>query len=132
MRKSSYALAATSLVAAVTLSGDTAVTRQPAVRDRPDQLGRDVEVRARYRIVRREAVSGALADRTAPADPAAFLAPNRLVPATARVKALSDQLAKGMRDATEKARAIYEYLVDSGTYDKTTPRLGKGRLRALL
>lgn len=188
MRKSSYALAATGLVAAVTLSGDTVVARKAAVRsfeatwvgtiqsvpatakrvdvwipipsdgpyqavsglsveapapftlekdsagnrlahfvlDQAGQLGKDVEVKARYRISRREAVSGALADLKAPADPAAYLAPNRLVPMTPRVKELSDRLAAGKGDATEKARAFYEYLVATGTYDKTAPGWGKG------
>jgi transglutaminase-like putative cysteine protease len=96
------------------------------VLDKPDQLGKDLELKARYRVVRTEAVSGALKDRSAPADPTSFLAPNRLVPATARVKELSDRLAAGKPDATEKARAFYEYLVDNGTYDKTAPGWGKG------
>jgi transglutaminase-like putative cysteine protease len=187
MRKSSCALAATGLVAAVTLLGDT-VARKPTVRsfeatwvgtilsvpatakrvdvwvplpsdgpyqavtdvkvdapvpvemgkdsagnrvahfvlDRPALLGTDLEVKARYRIVRTEAVSGALADRKAPADPAAYLAPNRLVPETPRMKELSDRLSKGRPDATGKARAFYDYLVDNGTYDKTAPGWGKG------
>jgi transglutaminase-like putative cysteine protease len=188
MRKSSYALAATGLVAAVTLSGDTVVSRRPAVRtfeatwvgtvlsvpaaakrvdvwiplpsdgpyqtvsdvkvdapvavtmgrdsagnrvahlvlDRPELLGKDLEVKARYKVVRTEAVSGALVDRQAPEDPSVFLAPNRLVPASARVKDLSNQLAAGKKDPTEKARAFYEYLVDNGTYEKTTPGWGRG------
>ncbi len=188
MRKPGYALAATGLVAAVTLAGDAAVRRQPAVRtfeatwvgtvlsvpaaarrvdvwiplpsdgpyqtvsdvevdapvpvtmgrdsagnrvahfvlDGPGQVGRNVEVKARYRVVRMEAVSEANADRTAPADPAAYLAPNRLVPMTPRVKELSNRLAAGKRDAVEKARAFYDYLVDNGTYDKTTPGWGRG------
>ncbi len=188
MRKPGYALAATGLVAAVTLCGDAVVARKAAVRsfeatwvgtieavpagakrvevwiplpsdgsyqtvsdvsvEAPapyafardsggnrvahfvlggaGQAGKPLEVRARYRVVRKEAVSGALADRAAPADPAALLAPNRLVPMTARVRALSDLLAAGKPDATEKARAIYDYLVDHGTYDKTTPGWGRG------
>jgi transglutaminase-like putative cysteine protease len=188
MRKSSCALAATGLVAAVTLRGDAVVARKPTVRsfeatwvgsivappagakrvdvwvplpsdgpyqavtdvkvdapapvqmgkdsagnrvahfvlDRTELLGKDLEVKARYKVVRTEAVSGALPDRKAPADPAAYLAPNRLVPETPRVKELSDQLAKGRPDATEKARAFYDYLVDNGTYDKTAPGWGKG------
>ena len=83
-------------------------------------------MKARYRIVRREAVSGALADRKAPADPAAYLAPNRLVPESPRVKELSNQLSAGKKDSVEKARAFYDYLVDNGTYDKTAPGWGKG------
>ncbi len=187
MRKSSYALAATGLVAAVTLSGDTG-SRAPAVRsfeatwvgtilavpaaakrvdvwvplpsdgayqfvsdvkveapapctlekdsadnrlahfvlDQPGQLGKDVEVRARYRVVRREAVSGQLVEKTAPADLSAYLGANRLVPLTPRVKELSDRLAAGKTGAVEKARAFYDYLVDNGTYDKTAPGWGRG------
>jgi transglutaminase-like putative cysteine protease len=188
MKTSSYALAATGLVAAVTLSGATVPSRKPAVRtfeaswvgtvlsipatakrvdvwiplpssgpyqtvsdlevdapvgvtigkdsagnrlaylvlDRPSLFGKDFEVTARYKVVRKEAVSGSLADKKAPADVASLLAPNRLVPATDRVKELSNQLAEGKKDATEKARAFYDYLVDNGTYDKTTPGWGNG------
>jgi transglutaminase-like putative cysteine protease len=96
------------------------------VLDRPEQLGKDVKVKARYKVMRREAVSGTLAERTAPSDPAKYLAPNRLVPATPRVKALSDQLAAGKTGAVEKAHAFYDYLVDNGSYDKTAPGWGKG------
>ena len=92
----------------------------------PGELGRDFEVKARYHVVRTEAVSGALKDRMPPSDPATYLVPNRLVPNSRRVKELSDRLAAGKTDATEKARAIYEYLVDNGTYDKTAPGWGKG------
>ena len=188
MRKSSYALAATGLVAAVTLSGDTVANRQPAVRtfeatwigtvlsvpatakrvdvwiplpsdgpyqtvsdvkvdapaavtmgtdsagnrvahlvlDSPGLLGKDLEVKARYKVVRREALSGQLVEKTAPADPAAYLGANRLVPQTPRIKALSDQLAAGRTSAVEKAHAFYDYLVDNGTYEKVTPGWGKG------
>jgi len=187
MRKSSYALAATGLVAAVTLSG-AATGRKPATRsfeatwvgtvlsvpetakrvdvwiplpsdgpyqavtdvsvdapvpvtmgkdsagnrvahfvlDRPEQLGKNVEVKARYRVARTEAVNELNPDRRAPSDPAAYLAPNRLVPMTPRVKELSDRLSAGKRDAVEKALAFYDYLVDNGTYDKTVPGWGKG------
>jgi len=48
------------------------------------------------------------------------------VPLTPRVKELADQLTSGKRDSVAKARAIYDYLVDNGTYDKTTPGWGKG------
>ena len=187
MRKSSYALAATGLVAAVTLSGAT-TGRKPATRsfeatwvgtvlsvpatakrvdvwvplpsdgpyqavtdvkvdapapvtigrdsagnrvahfvlDRPEQLGKNVEVKARYHVERTEAVNDSNPDRRAPSDPAAYLAPNRLVPMTPRVKELSDRLSAGKRDAVEKALAFYDYLVDNGTYDKTVPGWGQG------
>jgi transglutaminase-like putative cysteine protease len=113
--------------ATVTMARDSAGNRVAHfVLDEPGLAGRDVEVRARYKVVRREAVSDALADRKAPSDPAALLAPNRLVPTTPRVKELSDRLAAGRRTPVEKALAFYDYLVDHGTYDKTTPGWGKG------
>ncbi len=188
MRKSSYALAATGLVAAVTLSGNTVAGRKPEVRsveatwvgtilsppatagrvevwiplpsdgayqtisdvkveapapytiakdsagnrvahfvlDKPGQLGKDVEVRAHYKVVRREAVNDLLVERTAPTHPGVYLAANRLVPLTPPIKALSDRLSAGKTGAVEKARAFYDYLVDNGTYDKTTPGWGRG------
>src|SRR5512135_2071109 len=165
MRKSSCALAATGLVAAVTLSGNTVAGRKPEVRsveatwvgtilsppadakrvevwiplpsdgayqtisdvkveapapytiakdsagnrvahfvlDRPGQLGKDVEVGPRYRVVGGEAVKAALSERTAPADPATYLAANRLVPLTPPIRALSDRLAAGKTGAVEEA-----------------------------
>lgn len=113
--------------ATVTLGTDSAGNRLAYfVLDEPGQPGRDVEVKARYRIERTEAVSEAPADRTAPTDSAALLAPNRLVPMTPRVKELSNRLAAGKKDAMGKARAFYDYLVDNGTYDKTTPGWGRG------
>lgn len=188
MRKSGFALAATGLVAAVTLSGSTVAPRKAEVRsveatwvgtilsppatagrvdvwiplpsdgayqtisdvkieapapytigkdsagnrvahfvlEGPGRLGKDVEVRARYKVVRREAIQDALSERIAPADPAIDLAANRLVPLTPEIRALSDRLSAGKTGAVEKARAFYDFLVDNGTYDKTTPGWGRG------
>jgi transglutaminase-like putative cysteine protease len=98
------------------------------VLDRPEQFGKDLEVKATYRVTRREAVAPAAGSVKAAEPPgaAAFLKPNRLVPLTPRVKELARTLAAGKTDAVSKARAFYDYLVENGTYDKTAPGWGKG------
>jgi transglutaminase-like putative cysteine protease len=110
-----------------TLEKDSAGNRLAHfVLDQPVQLGKDVEVKARYKVVRREALNGQLVEKTVPANPSVYLEANRLVPLTPRIKALSDQLAAGKTGAVEKAHAFYDYLVDYGTYDKTAPGWGRG------
>src|SRR5512135_1354102 len=93
-------------------------------------LGKEVEVRAAYKVTRREAVAPDLSVARAAAEKGGAFADdlkaNRLVPITPRVKALAQQLSAGKTDPVAKARAFYEYLVDNGTYDKTTPGWGHG------
>ena len=98
------------------------------VLDKPEQLGRDFEVRATYRVTRREAVTPppGSAKPGEPAGAAELLKPNRLVPLTPRVKELADTLSAGKTDAVSKAHAFYDYLVDNGTYEKVTPGWGRG------
>ncbi len=88
--------------------------------------GKPTEARVSYRVERHEALLTAPADRTAPASPDAFLAPDRMVPLSARVRNLASRLAAGKSGPLEEARAFYEYLVKNGTYDKTTPGWGHG------
>ncbi len=115
--------------APVTLEKDSAGNRLAHfVLDKPEQLGKDLEVRATYRVTRREAVAPAPGSAKAgePSDAAQLLKPNRLVPLSPRVKALADTLSAGKTDAVSKARSFYDYLVDNGTYDKTAPGWGRG------
>lgn len=111
-----------------TLERDAAGNRMAHfVLDRPEQFGKDLEVRATYRVTRREAVMPAPGSAKAdPAGAAGFLTPNRMVPLTPRVKELAGTLSAGKTDAVAKAHAFYDYLVDNGTYDKTAPGWGKG------
>jgi transglutaminase-like putative cysteine protease len=87
-------------------------------------------VRAAYSVARREVnVANLAIARAASSSENAFaddLRPNRMVPLTPRVKSLADEVTGGRTDAVAKAKAIYDYLVDNGTYDKTTPGWGKG------
>ena len=55
-----------------------------------------------------------------------FLRPDRLVTLSPRIWNLADKLTKGMDTPEAKARAIYDYVVNNLTYDKTTPGWGKG------
>jgi transglutaminase-like putative cysteine protease len=92
--------------------------------------GKETEVRAAYNVTRREVnVPNLAIARAASSNESAFaedLKPNRMVPLTPRVKSLADQVTGGKTDPVAKAKAIYDYLVDNGTYDKTTPGWGKG------
>jgi Transglutaminase-like enzymes, putative cysteine proteases len=112
-----------------TLERDSAGNRLAHfVLDKPEQFGVDLEVRATYRVTRREAIMPAPGSVKSgePSGAAELLKPNRLVPLTPRVKELADTLAKGKPDAVSKAHAFYDYLVDNGTYDKVAPGWGKG------
>jgi transglutaminase-like putative cysteine protease len=115
--------------ASYTLEKDSAGNRLlHFVLDKPEQFGKDLEIKTTYRVTRREAIAPApgTVKETVPAGAAELLKPNRLVPLTSRVKQLAETLAAGKTDAVSKARAFYDYLVDNGTYDKTAPGWGKG------
>jgi transglutaminase-like putative cysteine protease len=92
--------------------------------------GKEVEVRARYKVTRREvrseAPASALAASGAKDASESDLKENRFVPLTPRVRALAKEIAGSRTDTVAKAKAFYEYLVDNGTYDKTTPGWGRG------
>ena len=60
-----------------------------------------------------------------PPDPR-WLAPDRLVPLDARIRALADKVTRGKPTDLEKARAIYDYVVSTMRYDKTGTGWGNG------
>ncbi len=55
-----------------------------------------------------------------------YLSANRLVPVTGLIKQLSDRVTAGHTSAIEKARAIYEYVTDTVSYDKSGTGWGRG------
>jgi transglutaminase-like putative cysteine protease len=57
---------------------------------------------------------------------AAWLQPDRLVPLDDRIRALAATITRGRRGDLEKARAIYDYVVDTMSYDKTGSGWGNG------
>lgn len=81
-------------------------------------------VKVNFTVTRAEAkfdaVKGALGDR----DQA--LRANRLVTLSPRVKKLADEVTAGKSGVTEQARAIYDHLLSTMTYDKVAPGWGQG------
>ena len=98
-------------------------TEQP----RPGPL----EIRVSFEAERHEVLRPSLV-RTAPraaADPAElekYLRPEGLVTLSPRVQALARQVTWGRRTSEQKARAIYDYVVNAMSYDKTAPGWGNG------
>jgi len=93
----------------------------------PNPPAGDLSVQVRFTGTRREesaqqpfetAASRAERERALRAD--------RLVTLSPRVRKLADQVTAGKTTPLEQARAIYDYLLTTMTYDKTTPGWGKG------
>jgi transglutaminase-like putative cysteine protease len=61
-----------------------------------------------------------------PEDLSRYLQPNRLVTLSARVRDLARRITWGQSTAEGKAHAIYDWLVNTMVYDKTTPGWGMG------
>ena len=55
-----------------------------------------------------------------------FRGPDRLVLVDAEMKKLSDEVTQGKKDTVEKARAIYQYVLDKMAYDKSGTGWGTG------
>ena len=88
-----------------------------------------LEIRVRFDADRTESVRG-LAAASAPVESAAslekYLRPERLVTLSPRVRELARQVTWGHRTPESKARAIYDYLINTMTYDKTVAGWGQG------
>jgi transglutaminase-like putative cysteine protease len=103
-------------------------------RERELTVAMKVRVRRREYIRRDFAGTGgqaqgaapAAAATAAPAATAAWLQPDRLVPLDDRIRKLADEVTRGRRGDLEKARAIYDYVVDTMSYDKTGTGWGNG------
>lgn len=95
---------------------------------RQPRTGR-LEVRVSFEAERREVLRAALAVHRG-AEPAADLArhlrADRLVTLSPRVRDLARRITWGERGVEGKARAIYDWLVSTMVYDKTTPGWGFG------
>jgi transglutaminase-like putative cysteine protease len=81
-------------------------------------------VRVKFRVTRNEAlfdqVKGDLGDRDR------ALRADRLVTLSPRVRKLADEVTAGKKTTTEQARAIYDHLLATMTYDKVAPGWGLG------
>lgn len=101
------------LVAHFTLEGEAAA--------RPETT-----VRVRFRVERKEALERSSTDEPDTMTKKELVGENELVRLTPRVRTLAKSLAGRATDTVSKARAFYTYLVENGTYDKTTPGWGRG------
>lgn len=61
-----------------------------------------------------------------PADLEEWLEPDRLVPLDKRIRDLAREVTEGKKTDLEKARAIYDYVVDTMSYDKSGTGWGRG------
>jgi transglutaminase-like putative cysteine protease len=91
-----------------------------------------IEIVLRARVERRAVVRRDLAKAAAKGHPqrdpalARWLQPDRLVPLDARIRDLAADVTAGKRTDVEKARAIYDYVVDTMSYDKQGTGWGEG------
>ncbi|MBI3492735.1 MAG: transglutaminase [Acidobacteria bacterium] len=92
------------------------------------------------KVVSRVATAGHAADLTKPTVPppadmtslSPFLRPTRLMPTDGIVKATATEITRGHGTDFEKARAIYEWIVENTFRDPKTPGCGLGDIRFML
>lgn len=88
---------------------------------------KELEVRVRFRVTRNE-VRFTETKLAAPErhELARNLGANRLMPLSPKIKALAAQVTKGKNGSLEKARAIYDHVLATMSYDKSVPGWGRG------
>lgn len=97
-----------------------------ALQPRPGPLEVRVRFAAERREVLRPALSRASRAEESGEDLRRYLGPDRYVTLSPRVRQLSRQVTWGHSTPEAKARAIYDYVVNAMTYDKTVPGWGQG------
>jgi len=86
-----------------------------------------LDIRVRFEAERREAGAGPAASRReSPQDLQKYLHAESLVTLSPRIREIARQVTLGHPTPESKARAIYDYIVNTMTYDKTTPGWGNG------
>jgi transglutaminase-like putative cysteine protease len=89
-----------------------------------------VTIKVRFQVERSEIRNRSLAPianwNPAPATVERFLKPDRLVSISPRIWKLSDKITAGQATNEAKAKAIYDYVVNNMTYDKSVPGWGNG------
>lgn len=87
-----------------------------------------LEIRVRFEAERREAgVGGAVAASKPSQDELdRYLREEKLVTLSPRIQRISRQVTLGARTPEAKARAIYDFIVNTMTYDKVAPGWGQG------
>ena len=87
-----------------------------------------LELKVRFEAERREVLRPSVvrAGSARLSDLQKYLRPERLVTLSPRVRELARQVTWGHQTPESKARAIYDYVVNTMTYDKTVPGWGQG------
>lgn len=83
-----------------------------------------IEVRVRFNVTRREARMDGKGGTAGDLELA--LKDDRLVTLSPRVRSLADEVTAGRKSQVEQARAIYDHLLETMTYDKVAPGWGLG------
>jgi transglutaminase-like putative cysteine protease len=87
----------------------------------------DLTVKVRFNATRHEETAIAPFETTATrAEVYRALQADRLVTLSPRVRKLADEVTAGRKGTMEQAKAIYDHLLATMTYDKTEPGWGKG------
>ncbi len=88
---------------------------------------RSIPLTLSFRVRRREHVQPLLTGAGVPAPPdQRWLQPDRLVPLDERIKGIAAAVTDQAETPLEKARAIYDYVVDTMVYDKSGTGWGNG------
>ena len=90
---------------------------------------KELEIEVQYEVTRIEKRGNLTGSGIAPAareELARFLAPDRLVPLNDRIRRLAAEVTAGRTSPLAKARAIYDYTVDTLSYDKSGSGWGRG------
>jgi len=93
---------------------------------RPGELAVKVRFEAERHEVLRPALRRAGRRSESPEDLSKYLGADRFVTLSPRVRELARQVTYGHRSPEAQARAIYDYVVNTMTYDKTAPGWGLG------
>ena len=87
-----------------------------------------LEIRVRFEAERREAGAGAAVAASKPSSEELqrYLREEKLVTLSPRIRQISKQVTLGAKTPEAKARAIYDFIVNTMTYDKIAPGWGQG------
>jgi transglutaminase-like putative cysteine protease len=86
----------------------------------------EMTVRVRRRDSLRHDLPAKPSKAARPAETARWMKPDRLVPLDERIRALAHQVTVGKKTDLEKARAIYDYVEKTMSYDKSGTGWGNG------
>ena len=100
----------------------------------PDQASPVVELTSRFATRDRHQAYGkpVSGEKLSASDIAFYTAPTEFVPTDGIVKQTAQEATRGAKGEVEKARALYEWIVDNTFRDPTTRGCGIGDIKALL